>query len=144
MQAFRDVNMDDVMTDMGNTQNDTTIKVTPLQSALKNHKFDPGGSLGGFVAHICHNVIHIYIAEGLRFKSRNANHPESERIEHALRPLECRPIIHRDLLAHKMNQFGGGMQSLERRHHQNKALERCSFPVNQGICWGDVHDRYGN
>ena len=97
-----------------------------------------------FVARVCRNIIHIYIKEGLRFKSRDENHPVSDRIGHALRHLGCRTIVHRELLDHEMNQFGGGMKSPKRRHYPNKVLKQCGFPVNQGIFGCNVHDRYGN
>ena len=128
----------------GNAWTDPAIKVTTLRSATKSHQFDTGVLLGRFIAHVCGNLIHVFIEEGLRSESRDANHPVSDRIGHALRLLECISSVHREMLAHERNQFGGGMQSLERRHLPNKVLGLCSFSVNQGICGGEVHDRYGN
>ena len=93
----------------GSSRTDPAIKVTPLCSATKPHKFDPGRLLGGFVPHVCCNLINISIEEGLRFESRDANHPASDRILHALRLLECGDSVHRELLDHEMHQFVGGM-----------------------------------
>ena len=127
-----------------NARTDPDIKVAPLLSATKYHQCDPGVSIVESVAHFCRNLILILTKEGLQFKSRDANHPVLDRIGNALRLLKCRSSVHREIMDHEMNQFRGVMQSLERRHRLNKVLKRCSFPVNQGICGGDIHDRYEN
>ena len=66
-------------------------------------------------------------------KGRDANHPVSEGIGHALRLLGCRAYTHRGLPAHEVNQLGGGMQPLGHRHCPDKVLERCSVWVSQGV-----------
>ena len=89
----------------GNARNDPYIKVTLLLIAKKYYQFDPKGSLCGFVAYVCRNLVHISVKECLRFEGRGANYPVSNGSGHALRLLECRYGVHRDLLAHEVDQL---------------------------------------
>ena len=91
---------------IGNARIDPDIKVTTLCISTKYHQFYPGGSFGRFVSHICCNLVHIYIKEGLWFNSRDGNHPVSDGIGKALRLLGCRASFHKEMLSHKMDQFG--------------------------------------
>ena len=129
---------------IGNTQTDTAIEVDPIRSATDYHQFDLGELLGGFVSHVFRNLVHIYINEGLQFEGRDANHPVSDIIGHALRLLECRAGFHRDILSHEMDQFGLVMQPLDHRHRPNKVLERCRLPEDQDTYGGNFRDRYRN
>ena len=101
----------------GNARNDPVINITTLNSETKYHQFDPK-----------------LLFVGLRFESRDANHPVLERIRHALLLLECGASVHRELMTREMNHFRIDMLYLERRHRTNKVLERCSFPVDQSNC----------
>ena len=86
----------------GTTQTDPNIKVTLLQIATKPHQIYLARLLGVFVAHVCCDLIHISIDEGLRFEIIDAKHPVLDRIIHAMRLLECRASVHRELLDHEM------------------------------------------